>query len=538
MCHGNPRTGVAPRAAPPALWGFKSPALRATFRPPQLATTPAVRPPHSVAPPHPMLPPHHTRIIATIGPASDSPEILHRLIEAGVNITRLNFAHGTFEDHAARIARIRTAATLAGRPVAILADFPGPKMRLGNIEPEPVQLVAGEKFTLTTANVIGDTGRASTTFTELPSVVNPGDRLYLNDGLIHLKVEEVEGGEVRCAITVGGELSSRKGLNLPGIRLGKSAFTDRDRECLEFAIAHGVDAVSQSFVESADDLAAVREAAGRYGRQPFLIAKIERAGALEAFESILDAADGIMVARGDLGVEVPVHEIGLIQKRLIARANLAGKPVIVATQMLESMIHSRIPTRAEVTDVTNAILDGTDCVMLSGESAMGKFPVESVSMLAAIAAATEASRPPVRLETMRQACGSAHLPEFTRRDAMAELVETALTKATCPAVFVPTRGGSTARRIARFKPKAWIVAVSPSHSIRQNLLFSAGVQPVSADGDPSHWRQFAREWVSANGLEGAHAMLVAGPSPQNPDANHRIEFLPLTVNPNETLEVD
>jgi pyruvate kinase len=485
-----------------------------------------------------MLPTHHTRIVATIGPASDSPDTLVRLIAAGVNITRLNFSHGSFEEHATRIERIRAAADLAGKPVAILADLPGPKMRLGMIAPEPIQLAADAPFTLTTEDITGDATRASTTFKELPAVVKPGDRLFLNDGLIHLKVEAVEGDAVRCRITVGGELSSRKGLNLPGIHLGKSAFTARDRDCLEFAVAHGVDAVSQSFVESADDLAAVREAAGRCGRQPFLIAKIERAGALENFESILDAADGIMVARGDLGVEVPVHEIGLIQKRLIARANLAGKPVITATQMLESMIHSRIPTRAEVTDVTNAILDGTDCVMLSAESAMGKFPVESVAMLAAIATATEASRPPVHLEGMRRACAAESLPEYTRRDAMAELVETALMKAPCPAVFVPTRGGSTARRIARFKPRAWIVAIAPTHATRQNLLFSAGVQPVSLDAEPTDWRAFAREWVGSRGLHGTHVMLVAGPSPQNPGANHRIEFLPLEDNPGEALELD
>ena len=486
-----------------------------------------------------MLPLHHTRIVATIGPASDDPETLRRMILAGMNIARLNFSHGSFAEQEGRIARIRAASHAAGRPVAILADLPGPKMRLGTIDPEPIQLVTGDRLALTSEAVTGNRERISTTFAQLPEVVKPGDRLYLNDGLVHLRVESVEGPEVRCEVTVGGELRSRKGLNLPGIHLGRSAFTVRDRECLEFAIRQGVDAVSQSFVENAEDLRAVRETAAAAGSPIFLIAKIERAGALEAFDAILENADGIMVARGDLGVEVPIHEVGIIQKRLIARANLAGKPVITATQMLESMVSSRLPTRAEVTDVTNAILDGTDCVMLSAESAMGKFPVESVAMLASIACATEPRRAPVSLTGISKACDSGGArPGVSRQDAMAELVETALLKAPSPAVFVPTRGGSTPRRIARFKPKAWIVAVAGSPAVRQSLLFSYGVHPIPAEPEPSDWRAFASEWTRAHGLSGSHAMLVAGPSPLNPNANHRIEFLPLRPGEADDAQID
>ena len=224
--------------------------------------------------------------------------------------------------------------------------------------------------------------------------MKPGDRIFLNDGLVQLVVDRVPGNDVECTVVVGGELRSRKGLNLPGVDLGISAFTENDRACLEFALEHGVDAVSQSFVERAADIHAVRAAAAKMGKQPFIIAKIERADALAHFDEILAATDGIMIARGDLGVEVPIEEIAYIQKQLIAKTNLAGQPVITATQMLESMVSSRLPTRAEATDVANAILDGTDCVMLSGESAVGKFPEEAVTMLAKIAAFTETHRPP------------------------------------------------------------------------------------------------------------------------------------------------
>src|SRR5512139_566150 len=340
-----------------------------------------------------LLPNHKTKIVATIGPASESPEMLERLIHAGLNVARLNFSHGDFTGHAERIARIRAAEKATGRRVAIMADLPGPKMRVGKIEPEPIQLRPGESFTLTSEDVVGNQQRVSMSFERLPRVVKPGDRLFLNDGLVQLVVERVAGNDVLCKVAVGGELRSKKGLNLPGINLGIGAFTDHDRACLEFALQNGVDAVSQSFVETAADIETVRAAAKTLGKQPFIIAKIERIDALNHFDEILKATDGIMVARGDLGVEVPIEEMAILQKQLIAKASLAAKPVITATQMLESMVSSRLPTRAEATDVANAILDGTDCIMLSAESAMGKYRVEAVSMLARIAAYTEERRP-------------------------------------------------------------------------------------------------------------------------------------------------
>jgi pyruvate kinase len=471
----------------------------------------------------PPLPGSKTKIVATIGPASESPEMLARLIRAGMTVARLNFSHGEFRDHAERIRRIRAAEQATGRRVAILADLPGPKMRVGKVEPEPVELRAGDRFTLTTEEITGDRDRVSVSFGRLPQVVSPGDRLFLNDGLVQLAVEGVSGADVLCTVIVGGELRSRKGVNLPGIDLGISAFTYHDRDCLRFALEHGVDAVGQSFVETAADVQAVRTAAGEYGRQLFLVAKIERAGALRHMDEILGAADGIMVARGDLGVEVPLEEIALIQKQLIAKAVLAGKPVITATQMLESMVGNRLPTRAEATDVANSILDGTDCVMLSAESAMGRYPEEAVAMLAGIAAATEARRPPGQLEGLRRLCDED--PPATAAEAIASVVEHALGKVPVAAVFVPTRSGSTARMISRFKPSVWIVASNPDPAVCRGLLFSYGVHPVEADPEPDRWREFAGEWMREHGIPGLFAILVAGPSPRNPDADHRIEFL-------------
>ncbi len=460
-----------------------------------------------------------TKIVATIGPASESPEMLERLVRAGMDVARLNFSHGDFAGHGERIERIRAAARAAGRRVAIMADLPGPKMRLGTIEPEPIRLLPGDPFVLTTEQVAGDRRRVSMSFARLPAVVKAGDRLFLNDGLVQLVVARVEGADVHCTVAVGGELSSRKGLNLPGIELGISAFTDHDRACLEFALAHGVDAVSQSFVEGAADIEAVRAAAAAAGKRPFIIAKIERADALAHIDAILQAADGIMVARGDLGVEVPIEQIAVIQKQLIAKAGLAGKPVITATQMLESMVASRLPTRAEATDVANAILDGTDCVMLSGESAMGRFPEEAVAMLAAIAAATEAHHgalAPAGPRPARPTCAA---------EAIASVVEHAIETVPCAAVFVPTRTGTTARMISRFNPPVWIVALSPDHQVCQGLAFCAGVHPVELTQEPDDWTDWMRRWLREQQLPGTIAMLAAGPSPRNPHANHRIEFI-------------
>jgi pyruvate kinase len=471
------------------------------------------------------LPAHKTKIVATIGPASESPEMLGRLIRAGMNVARLNFSHGDPAKHAEVIGRIRDAARETGRRVAIMADLPGPKLRLGKIDPEPIRLLRGAHFTLTSDDIVGDAQRASMNFEQLPRVVKPGARIFLNDGLVQLVVERVVGNNVECTVVVGGELRSRKGLNLPGVDLDISAFTEHDRSCLEFALKQGVDAVSQSFVQRAADIHALRAAAAKMGGQPFIIAKIERADAVAHFDEILAATDGIMIARGDLGVEVPIEEIAHMQKQLIAKTNLAGQPVITATQMLESMVSSRLPTRAEATDVANAILDGTDCVMLSGESAVGKFPEEAVSMLAKIAAFTETHRPPRSFAVQRD---FAQQKATTRaRDRMASLVEHALHTVPCDLVLVPTRGGTVARAISRFKPPVWIIAPSPDPAACQNLAFSYGVHPVHLADEPDDWCQWTAHWLRENGMTAERVMLVAGPSPRNPKANYRIELMRL-----------
>jgi pyruvate kinase len=469
------------------------------------------------------LPKNKTKIVATIGPASETPEMLERLIRAGLNVARLNLSHGDFNSHAEHIKRIRSAAEAVGRRVAIMADLPGPKMRIGRIEPEPIQLHAGEGFILTTEEITGTPQRVSVSFKDLPTVVKPGDRLFLNDGLVQLTVEHVSGSDVHCKVSVGGELRSKKGLNLPGIALGVSAFTARDRTCLEFGLQQGVDAVSQSFVETAGDIEAVRAAAGAIGKRPFIVAKIERLGAIRHFDEIVNATDGIMLARGDLGVEVPIEEMAILQKELIARAHIAGKPVITATQMLESMVTSRLPTRAEATDVANAVLDGTDAVMLSGESAVGKYPEEAVAMLAKIAAHTESQRPPVRLAELRSRLQ--YGPPETTADAITSVVETVLDAIPCAAAFVPTRTGTTARMISRLNPPMWIVSLSRDPAVCQGLAFSYGVAPIQMVEEPKSWREFARTWLQEHQVSGPVALLVAGPSRRNPDANYRLEFL-------------
>jgi pyruvate kinase len=379
---------------------------------------------------------------------------------------------------------------------------------------------------LTTKEIVGNQTRVSVSFSRLPETVKPKDKLFLNDGLVELEVIEVTGREIRCKVIVGGILRSRKGLNLPGIDLGISAFTDRDQECLKFAMQNGVDAVSQSFVETGKDIEAVRKAARDLGHDPFIIAKIERMGARSHIDDILDAADGIMIARGDLGVEIPIEKMAIAQKQLMLKANLAGKPVITATQMLESMAHSRRPTRAEATDVANAILDGTDCIMLSGESAVGEYPVDATAMLAKIAAATEPHRTvnPIKGKLVsRREDDDVHLA-----DLIALCVETTLERITPPTVIVPTRSGATARGITRFRIAVWITAVSRHEKTCQDLMFSYGVLPICEPEHPDNWKQWARQWLQIIGEVGNLVVLTEGPSNKHPNRNNRMEIMDLS----------
>ncbi|ABC76639.1 pyruvate kinase [Syntrophus aciditrophicus] len=468
-----------------------------------------------------------TKIVCTIGPASENPDVMKQMIEAGMNVARLNFSHGDFASHGKVIGNLRAVSALLGRRIAILADLSGPKMRIGTFASEPIQLDTGDLFTLTTEDIVGDRNRVSVSFDRLPKSVRPGDMLFLNDGYIQLKVNEARGNDVLCSVMVGGELRSRKGLNLPGIDLGISAFTERDRECLQFALENGVDAVSQSFVEGPEDVEAVRRAAADMGYTPFVIAKIERSGALDRIEEIIAAADGIMIARGDLGVEVPIEQIAMVQKRVMLLANMCAKPVITATQMLESMTENRRPTRAEATDVANAILDGTDCVMLSGESAMGRYPVEAVGMLAKIALSAEAHRSMIAVKEMFKGIDLRGRVRLEHLIAIG--VEACFEFVTPAAVFVPTRSGATARSMARFRFPVWTVAVSSEESTCQELLFSSGVYPVRELPMPENWNDYVKRQVADLGLEGKIAILTRGPSREHSETNHGVEILDLTI---------
>lgn len=482
------------------------------------------------------LPTHKTKVVCTIGPASESVPVLEQMILAGMDVARINFSHGDFAGHRRMIDTVRSAARSTGRRVAVMADLPGPKIRIGRLSSEPIELNQGDEIILTTEDVPGNAKRVSVSFESLPSVVKPGDEIFLNDGYIQLNALKSEGTQIFCRVVVGGELRSRKGLNLPGVDLGISAFTDHDRECLACALDAGVDAVSQSFVQSAADITAVRQAATDLGYDPFLIAKIERARALDNIDEILEAADGLMIARGDLGVEIPIERIAVVQKDLMKKANLLGKPVITATQMLESMTSNRRPTRAESTDVANAVLDGTDCVMLSGESAMGGFPVESVAMLGKIAASVE---PSMRDTAVRHYVKNSLPSEWPRFSDLITLSVAAVVDRACPAaIFVPTKSGATARSITRFRLPVWIAAVSRHESTCQRLQFSYGVHPVHETDHPDDWQIYARDWLQSHGLEGRLAVVTEGPSTKHPEGNHRIELIDLGSSGQTAAEAD
>lgn len=467
-----------------------------------------------------------TKIVCTIGPASESPGVMKQMMEAGMTVARLNFSHGDFAKHKTVIENLRAASLSVGRRIAIMADLSGPKMRIGRVDPEPVRLRPGEAFTLTTDDIVGNKDRVQVSFHHLPLSVKPGDMLFLNDGYIQLRVVSITGKDVICTVMVGGELSSRKGLNLPNINLGICAFTERDHECLKFALENGVDAVSQSFVEGPADIEAVRKAAADLGYHPFIVAKIERSNALDNIDEIIKVADGIMIARGDLGVEVPIEQIALAQKRLIRLAMMYAKPVITATQMLESMTGNLRPTRAEATDVSNAILDGTDCVMLSGESAIGKYPVEAVAMLARIAAAVEPHRPATSVKELFHGVDLAGRVRPAHLIALS--VEASLEYLLPAAVFVPTHSGATARRISGFRLPVWSVAVCFDEATCQALQFSRGVHPVYESDRPDDWNVYVKKRLLEYGLSGNFAILTEGPSAKHPETNHRMEIIDLT----------
>ncbi len=465
-------------------------------------------------------PKHRSKIVCTIGPASDPPKILEQMLRAGMNVARLNLAHGSQDEHRTRIARIREAAAKTGQRIAILADLPGPKIRIG-VLPAPVTLKHGRRVLLAP----NAPGTEEAIPLELPPLAHPlgkGDTVFLNDGFIELRVAQHDAQGVLCEVIVGGVLLSHKGVNLPGVTLDGGALTAADRELLAFALEAGVDGLSVSFVETAEDLHAARREANALGFQPFLVAKIERASAWKQIDAIIAAADAIMVARGDLGVEVPIEEIAVIQKRLIRKARIAGKPVITATQMLESMVRNRRPTRAEVTDVANAILDGTDCIMLSEESAMGDFPVEAVKMLVKIASVTEKNRGEL---TPLAAEDSEAFP--TTESLIASSVRHSAERLNPLFVVTPTETGATAARIARFRLQPWILAMSPHHQTCQRLCLHYGVYPIEIASPNTGWEHAVRRWLVTNGFEKGLILLTQGPSKGHPGGTNRLEIIHL-----------
>ena len=476
------------------------------------------------------LPTKKTKIICTIGPSSWDQPVLEQMIHAGMNIARINLAHGDFDGHRRTIANIRAASQAVGQRVATFADLPGPKMRIGQLSKGEIKLKRSQSFILQTEEIIGNIERVSMDFAGLPKAVKPGDRIFMNDGCIQLLVEEVAGVEVLCRVKVGGVLRSYQGVNFPGIDLGISAFTEYDRELLALAAEQELDGVGESFVQGAEDILALRQAAAALNYHPFIIAKIERAGALDNIEAILEVTDGIMVARGDLGVEIPIEKIPTAQKDLIRRANLVGKPVITATQMLESMTNNQRPTRSEATDVANAILDGTDCVMLSGETAIGRYPVETVSTMSSLAQ---------EAETKVEIVGIADLfkvqhkrGQISRADLVSLAVFLAVETLKPALVIILAKSGDTARRVSRFGLSQWISAPSHIQATCQHLQFSRGIYPTLVADEailatPEARRQYASESLKQHSIDRGLVLLVEGSGTLKAEDTKRIDIIDL-----------
>jgi pyruvate kinase len=416
-----------------------------------------------------------TKIVATLGPASRDPEMIRALIVSGANVFRLNFSHGSIDEHAENIKRIRQIAGELGEHIAILQDLPGPKVRTGKFEDgtSSVQLVRGEPLVLTTQQEAGNAHRISVSYQDLPADVAVGRRLYLQDGTISLRILEKNATEIRTNVEVGGELREQQGINYPDGTLNVSAVSERDLQFLEFGLKQNVDYVAVSFVRSADDVQRVKSVIKERGKHAHVLAKIEKHEALADIENIVEAADGIMVARGDLGIEIPLERVPLVQKDLIARCNRASKPVVTATQMLESMTYNARPTRAETTDVANAILDGTDAVMLSGETARGMYPAETVRVMAEIAREVEKEYPHEVLQLRRLEGASRSIAT-----SIAEAAQRSSAELKLPFIVTGTTTGNAAHHISAFRPKARIIALTPVPEVARRLALLWGVDSI------------------------------------------------------------
>jgi pyruvate kinase len=415
-----------------------------------------------------------TKIVATIGPVTSSPEAILRLAQAGMSVARLNFSYGDHDLYATVIAHLRAVAAEVGRPVAILQDLAGPKLRVGELPGGEVLLSPGETVLLDAAESPAP-DHLPLPVPELPRALRPGQRLLLSDGRLELRVTGVTGTEIACEVTTGGPLKSHQGVNVPDAVLPIPAVTEKDLRDLEFGLEHGVDWVAMSFVRGAEDLEPLRARMRERGKTAALMAKIEKHEAIAHLEEIIAAADGVMVARGDLGIEVALDEVPLLQKRIIVRCNAAGKPVVTATQMLESMLTSPRPTRAEVSDVANAVLDGTDAVMLSGETAAGQYPFEAVAVMSRVILQAEAAFDyHAYLERSRVT------PSESITEAIAEASCTLAEDLCAKAILTPTSSGQTARMVARHRPQAPIVAITANEATQRQLAMSWGVSPLLA----------------------------------------------------------
>jgi pyruvate kinase len=413
-----------------------------------------------------------TKIVCTLGPASDDEATLRAFIDAGMAVARINFSHGTHDDHARRIGQVRRLSAEQGRVVAILADLQGPKLRVGLLPPQGVTLTEGQEVVLSSAEP-APADAIPLPHPEVVRDVQPGDRILLDDGLLELKVLEQDGPSIRALVVAGGVLLSRKGLSLPHTSLKLPSVTEKDQADAAFAVEQEVDYLALSFVRCSDDVQHLRAWLDERGATTPIVAKIEKPEALDCFDSILDASDGIMVARGDLGVEAPAEEVPVAQKRIIRACNLAGKPVITATQMLDSMIRNPRPTRAEASDVANAILDGTDAIMLSGETAMGRYPVAAVRTMARIAAVTEPTLP--YAEWLQR---TAAAPSCTVTDALSQVTCELAAELHATAIIASTTSGSTAQQVARHRPATPIIAPTPSLATCRQLALVWGVLPL------------------------------------------------------------
>ena len=418
-----------------------------------------------------------TKIVCTIGPASESVPVLKEMLAAGMNVARLNFSHGSHEEHLLRLRNIRQASRETGLPIAILLDTKGPEIRIGELD-APLQLEAGQDFCLTTVPDVRE-NKIYVNYPGLPGDVKPGDRILIDDGLIGLVVKEVTATEIHCLVENGGELSGRKGVNVPGVSVNLPSVTEKDLEDILFGIEQGVDFIAASFVRTAADVLEIRKVLEEHDSPVQIIAKIETQAAVDNIAEILEVSDGIMVARGDLGVEIPAEEVPLVQKQIIAQCNLLGKPVITATQMLDSMIRNPTPTRAEVTDVANAIFEGTDAVMLSGETAVGRYPTRAVQVMDRIARRVE--------EVMDYA---AILREKAGEGRTA--IDQAVSLAACQVsldlqvgvMICSTFSGATARFLSQKRPKAVIFATSPNEHVVRQLALAWGVYAVHMERPP------------------------------------------------------